>query len=85
VICVVWIRWPDPDTGDQIQEMLPAEAADFIIRQNQDKSTPIFRFGVWEASNIQLELAMATRSGILEALQEREGQTLRLVPVIVGG
>jgi len=79
---MVWIRWPDPDVGDQLQEMLPAEAADFIMDQ-RDKLPA--RFGVWEGSNAQLELQMATRSGILEALKEREEQTLRLVPVTGGG
>jgi len=79
---MVWIRWPDPDVGDQLQEMMPADAADFIMDQ-KDKMPA--RFGVWEGSNDQLELEMATRSGILEALKERGDQTLRLVPVIEGG
>lgn len=79
---MVWIRWPDPDVGDQLQEMMPAEAADLIM--DLKKRLPA-KFGVWEGSDTQLELEMATRSGILEALKEREGQTLRLVPVIGGG
>ena len=79
---MVTIRWPDPDVGDQVQEMMPAEAVDFIM--DQKEKLPC-KFGVWEGQDAQLELEMATRSGILEALKEREGQTLRLVPVIGGG
>ncbi|MCK4266319.1 MAG: hypothetical protein KAX31_03500 [Thermoplasmata archaeon] len=79
---MVRIRWPDPDVGDQIQEMMPAEAVDFIL--DQKEKLPC-KFGVWEGQDAQLELEMATRSGILEALKERSEQTLRLVPIIAGG
>ena len=79
---MVTIRWPDPDVGDQIQEMMPAEAVDFIL--DQKEKLPC-KFGVWEGQDAQLELEMATRSGILEALKERSEQTLRLVPIIAGG
>lgn len=79
---MVWIRWPDPDVGDQVQEMMPAEAVDFIM--DQKEKLPC-KFGVWEGQDAQLELEMATRSGILESLKERSEQTLRLVPVIEGG
>ena len=79
---MVRIRWPDPDVGDQVQEMMPAEAVDFIM--DQKERLPC-KFGVWEGQDAQLELEMATRSGILEALKERSEQTLRLVPVIEGG
>ena len=79
---MVTIRWPDPDVGDQVQEMMPAEAVDFIM--DQKEKLPC-KFGVWEGQDAQLELEMATRSGILEALKERSEQTLRLVPVIKGG
>lgn len=81
---MVWIRWPDPIVGDQLQEMMPPEAADFIIAQNEDKRTPTYRFGVW-SDGTQLELEMATRTGILDALKERDEQTLRLVPIVGGG
>ncbi len=79
---MVKIRWPDPNVGDQIQEMMPAEAVDFILDQREKLPC---KFGVWEGQNAQLELEMATRTGILAALMEREEQTLRLVPVIAGG
>ena len=79
---MVRIRWPDTDVGDQVQEMMPAEAVDFIM--DQKEKLPC-KFGVWEGQDAQLELEMATRSGILEALKERSEQTLRLVPVIAGG
>ena len=80
---MVTIRWPDPDVGDQVQEMMPTEeAVDFIL--DKKEKLPC-KFGVWEGQDAQLELEMATRSGILEALKERDGQTLRLVPVIKGG
>jgi len=62
--------------------MMPAEAVDFIM--DQKEKLPC-KFGVWEGQDAQLELEMATRSGILEALKERSEQTLRLVPVIKGG
>lgn len=82
---MVWIRWPDPKAGDIKQKMAPAEAADFIIKENKNKDTPNYRFGVWEGTDNQLELEMATRTGILDALKGREEQTLRLVPIIKGG
>ncbi len=79
---MVWIRWPDPEVGDQLQEMLPANAADFILDQ---KKKGLVRFGVWEGSDAQLELDMIKKTDLLEVLKEREDQTLRLVPVIIGG
>jgi hypothetical protein len=79
---MVWIRWPDPDVGDQLQEMMPAEAADLIMDLKEKLPA---RFGVWEADNAQLELEMVNKTDLLEVLKEREGQTLRLVPVIEGG
>lgn len=79
---MVWIRWPDPDVGDQLQEMLPAEAADFIMDQ---KEKGLVKFGVWEGSNAQLELEMVNKTDLLEVLKEREEETLRLVPAIAGG
>jgi len=79
---MVWIRWLDPDVGDQVQEMLPADAVDFILDR---KKKGLVKFGIWEGQDAQLELEMATRSGILDALKEREKQTLRLVPIVGGG
>lgn len=79
---MVWIRWPDPEVGDQLQEMMPAEAADLIMDLKERLPA---RFGVWEGSNAQLELEMVNKTDLLEVLKEREGQTLRLVPVIEGG
>lgn len=79
---MVWIRWPDPEVGDQIQEMLPADAAAFIMDQ---RKKGLVRFGVWEGSDAQLELEMVSKTDLLEVLKEREDQTLRLVPTIMGG
>ena len=79
---MVWIRWPDPFVGDQLQEMMPAEAADFIMRARHELPA---RFGVWEADNAQLELEMINKTDLIEVLKERGEQTLRLVPVIEGG
>ena len=79
---MVWLRWPDPETGDNHQEMAPLEVVDFLA-ENSGK----FKFGVWEASDEQLSLEkeMMGKTNLLEVLERRKNDTLRLVPVIAGG
>jgi hypothetical protein len=79
---MVWLRWPDPETGDNHQEMAPQEVVDFIAEKGQ-----LFKFGVWEATDEQLSLEaeMVSKTNLLQVLQERQDDTLRLVPVIAGG
>lgn len=79
---MVWIRWPDPETGDNHQEMAPQEVVDFLA-ENSGK----FKFGVWEATDEQLSLEkeMVGKTNLVQVLEERQDDTLRLVPVIAGG
>lgn len=79
---MVWLRWPDPETGDNHQQMAPQEVVDFLA-ENGSK----FKFGVWEASDEQLSLEakMISKTNLLEALERKQDDTLRLVPVIAGG
>lgn len=85
---MVRIRCLDRMKGDQLipeldqPEMTAEEAASFILQRRDEGLT---RFGVWEGEDTQLELEMATRTGILQQLKERAGQILRLVPVVSGG
>ncbi len=62
--------------------MAPLEAADFIMER---RKMNFMRFGVWEESDEQLELEMIQKTNLLEVLQARGEQTLRLVPVVSGG
>lgn len=62
--------------------MAPQEVVDFIAESGQK-----FKFGVWEATDEQLSLEteMVSKTNLLEILEERQDDTLRLVPVIAGG
>jgi hypothetical protein len=62
--------------------MAPQEVVDFIAENGQK-----FKFGVWEATDEQLSLEteMVSKTNLLELLEERQDDTLRLVPVIAGG
>lgn len=79
---MVWLRWPDPKTGDNHQEMAPQEVVDFLA-ENSGK----YKFGVWEATDEQLSLEqeMMGKTNLLEVLERKQDDTLRLVPVIAGG
>ena len=79
---MVWLRWPDPKTGDNHQEMAPQEVVRFLA-ENGSK----FKFGVWEGSDEQLSLEqeMINKTDLLEVLERKQDDTLRLVPVIAGG
>ncbi len=79
---MVWLRWPDPKTGDNHQEMAPQEVVDFLA-ENSGK----YKFGVWEATDEQLSLEqeMVGKTNLLEVLERKPDDTLRLVPVIAGG
>ena len=81
---MVWIRWPDPEVGDQHQEMAPLEAVDFILDQ---KKKGLVMFGVWEGSDEQLalETEMVNKTNLVEVMKEKQDDTLRLVPVVSGG
>lgn len=81
---MVWLRWPDPETGDQHQEMAAQEAADFIAEQRRKG---LVKFGVWESNDeeLALEMEMVDKTNLLEVLEQRQDDTLRLVPVISGG
>jgi len=78
----VVIRVLDPDKGDMLNELLLDEAVELVL-EHREKG--ISRFGIWEGSDEQLELEMMTRTGILDALREKEGDVLRLVPIVGGG
>ena len=62
--------------------MAPQEVVDFLAENGQK-----FKFGVWEATDEQLSLEteMVSKTNLLEVLEERQDDTLRLVPVIAGG
>ena len=79
---MVWIRYPDPKVGDQHVEMAPQEVYDFLA-ENSAK----YKLGVWEEADesMTLELAMANKTNLLQVLEARKDQTLRLQPVIAGG
>lgn len=80
---MVTIRVRTPEHGDQVLENLsPSEAVDVIM---DVKEKGYAKFGVFENSDTQLELEMATRTGILEALKGKADDVLRLVPVVAGG
>ena len=79
---MVWIRYPDPKEGDMHQEMAPLEAVDFVLGERDLGKTS---FGIWEGNEQQLELEMASRTGLLEVFRERGDDTLRLVPWTAGG
>ncbi len=79
---MVWLRWPDKEVGDQHVEMPPQEVYDFLA-ENSSR----FKLGVWETADeaINLEAAMANKTNLLEVLEKRANDTLRLQPVIAGG
>lgn len=79
---MVWLRYPDPKVGDQHLEMDPQEVVDFI-EENSNK----FKLGVWETGDeaMNLEAAMMNKTNLLEVLEKRANDTLRLQPVIAGG
>ena len=79
---MVWLRWPDPETGDQHQEMAPQAVVDFIA-ENSGK----FKLGIWEGSDesILLEQEMLNKTNLLQVLEERQNDTLRLQPIVAGG
>lgn len=81
---MVWLRWPDPEAGDQHQEMAPQEAVDFIADQRRKG---LVRFGVWESNDeeLALEKKMVDKTNLLEVLEKKQDDTLRLVPVVSGG
>ena len=89
---MVTIRVRTPKTGDQVLENLsPEEAADTIIKI-RDEGIPdldikqgFAKFGVFENSDTQLELEMATRTGLIDLLKDKANDILRLVPVVSGG
>ena len=79
---MVWIRYPDPKVGDQHLEMEPQQVMDFL-EENSSK----FKLGVWETADesMNLEAEMMNKTNLLEALEQRANDTLRLQPVIAGG
>ena len=79
---MVWLRWPDKEVGDQHVEMTPEQTVDFLA-ENSSR----FKLGVWETADeaINLEAAMANKTNLLEVLEKRANDTLRLQPVIAGG
>jgi hypothetical protein len=79
---MVWLRWPDPEAGDQHVEMAPQEVVDFIAENSKT-----FKLGVWEEADesILLEAEMVNKTNLLEVLAERQNDTLRLQPAIAGG
>jgi len=62
--------------------MGPQEVVDFI-EENSNR----FKLGVWETGDeaMNLEAAMMNKTNLLEVLEKRANDTLRLQPVIAGG
>jgi len=81
---MVWLRWLDPKAGDQHVQMDSQQALQFI-QERKDEGKVVF--GVWEGSDEQLalETEMMNKTNLLQVLEERQGETLRLVPVVGGG
>ena len=54
-----------------------------FLRKNKDR----FKLGVWETGDeaMNLEAAMMNKTNLLEVLEKRANDTLRLQPVIAGG
>lgn len=79
---MVWLRWPDPEVGDQHQEMAPQAVVDFIA-ENSGK----FKLGIWEGKDesFLLEEKMLNKTNLLQVLEERQNDTLRLQPIVAGG
>ena len=89
---MVTIRIRTPKTGDQLLENLTVEEAADTILKIRDEGIPerdiqkgFAKFGVFENSDTQLELEMATRTGLIDLLKEKANDILRLVPVVSGG
>ena len=72
---------PEPESVPDTPET-PEQAADLIL---ETRDNGWARFGVFEIADEQLELEMATRTGLIELFKEKAKETLRLVPVIAGG
>ena len=89
---MITIRVRTPKTGDQMLEpQTVEEAADTILRirdegiPEQDIKQGFSRFGIFEKSDEALELAMATRTGLIDLFKKKANDILRLVPVVSGG
>jgi len=89
---MVTIRIRTPKTGDQLLENLTVEEAADTILKIRDEGIPerdiqkgFAKFGVFENSDTQLELEMATRTGLIDILKDKAKDILRLVPVVSGG
>lgn len=80
---MVNIRRLHPDHGDQVLEALTIDEAADTILETRDNGWA--NFAVLEKNDEQLELKMATKTGLLDYLKDKTEQTLRLVPNIAGG
>ena len=89
---MIKIRVRTPKTGDQVLESTTVEEAADTLLKIRDHGIPerdirqgFAKFGVFENSDTQLELEMATRTGLIDLLKDKANDTLRLVPVVAGG
>ena len=89
---MIKIRVRTPKTGDQVLESVTVEEAADTLLKIRDEGIPeldirqgFAKFGVFENSDTQLELEMATRTGLIDILKEKANDVLRLVPVVAGG
>lgn len=86
------IRVRTPADGDLVLEHLGVEEAADTLLKIRDTGMPekgiaqgYAKFGIFEQSDEQLELEMATRTGLIDLLKDKVKDTLRLVPVVTGG
>ena len=75
------IRKLDPAHGDQVLELAPAEAAEFILEEKDAGRVGFVKFSDGDV------LDMMNRTGILQQLEEKEseGVMATMIPFIAGG
>lgn len=79
--CLITVKILDPEKGDRVETLQIPAAADLILQKQQEEDYP-FGFVKWSDGQI---LELMDRTGIIEQLEQRDGEQITIVPNIGGG